>query len=114
MSQKRNREAVALIAKMATMTERVFAFGPEVVTAVPIRSLVLGDGANHQSCEQQRQVNDAHLEQVSCNGTAFCFRGCAKNTRKADCISEIKKAEDRRRKRIGWTGHAESPGSKAH
>ena len=78
MSQKRNSEAAALIARMIEMAGPVFAFACEVVAVVPIDvPLVLSDGANHERGQQKRQIDDADFKQVARDRAALYFRSGA-------------------------------------
>ena len=92
------------------MAERVFDDGAAVVMA---SSQTFGDGAKHQSGEEQWQVEHADLEQIAGQPTAFVFVLYAENASETNRVRQIKQAQREGQRGIGQSGHAQQPGRKA-
>ena len=81
MSQKRNSVAAALMARMAAMAERVPDWDLDEGAIVVMVPQCAGDGAEHERGEQQRQIDDAHLEQVAGHHAALRLQSVARRMR---------------------------------
>ena len=70
---------------------------------------MFGDGAEHESGEQQWQIDDADLQQVACDHAAFFWRDVAKNACEPDCVCKVDDAEDQCDDCVDDARHAETP-----